>query len=329
MRPQRPSLLRRLLPYFIVLFVLLILLANFQNIYDWFRLRNYSPPAEITALADQTTMTDSAKHLLYINHTQIQDRDEFNASCPNNGGEQTIILGCYHARQTGIFVFKVTDPQLDGVEQVTVAHEVLHAAYERFSSSEKKKIDAMLQDYYDNQLQDKRIKDTIDAYRTSEPNDLVNEMHSIFGSEIANLPPLLEAHYQKYFKNRSVVAAYAAKYQSAFTSRKDQIAAYDAQLKALKETIEQSEADLQRQSSELNAKRQELDNLLSSGNTEAYNGGVEAFNANIKAYNARVVSVKAQIIEYNKTVEARNALATEEQNLALQLNSRLQTQAAQ
>ena len=33
--------------------------------------------------------------------------------------EKTIILGCYHSDQEGIFVYNVTDPRLSGVEQVT------------------------------------------------------------------------------------------------------------------------------------------------------------------------------------------------------------------
>jgi hypothetical protein len=323
---SKRSIWPKLLLYLFLVGLIVLAVVNRQNIYDWYRLRGYQAPAAITALAEQTTMTPKAKHLLYINHPEVQDRAAFNTSCPNNGGEQTIILGCYHDVQRGIYVFNVTDPQLDGVEQVTLAHETLHAAYSRLSSSERRTLDAQLQDFYVNGLADQRIKDTIDAYKKTEPNDLVNEMHSIFGTEVANLPAPLEAHYKQYFSSRATVVAFAANYQGAFTSRKAKIAEYDAQLQTLKVAIDSGQAGLDAQANAIDDQRQQMDSLRSGGQAAAYNAQVDSFNAQIRDYNAKVAIIRGKIDQFNAIVIARNNLATEEQNLAQKLNSQPQTQ---
>jgi len=319
---QRSSRIASLVTTLLLVGVFVLVWTHRNALYDWARLRNYTPPAAVVSLADQTTMTASSRRLFYVNRPEIQGRDAFNSSCPNNGGEQTIILGCYHDHETGIFVYNVTDAQLNGVQQVTAAHEMLHGAYERLSASERDKVDAMLQDFYANGLQDKRIKDTIDAYKKTEPNDLVNEMHSIFGTEVANLPAPLEAYYKQYFSNRQQVVAFATQYQQAFTSREAQIAQYDAQLKSFKADIEQKESDLKAQGDELNATRAQVER----SNDEAQ---VVAYNAKVSQYNSLLQTVNSQINEFNAILDKRNAIALEEKQLYQSINSGLSPQTAQ
>lgn len=299
-----------------------------QAIYDYTRLYNYQAPAEVAALAEATTMTDEGRHLFYINHPQLQDKAAFNQSCPNNGGEQTIVLGCYQSPQAGIYLFKVTDPQLNGVEEVTAAHEMLHGAYDRLGSKERQRIDKLLQDYFAT-VQDERLKTIFEAYKKTEPNDIPNEMHSILGTEVASLPAELEVYYQRYFKDRQKVVAYAAQYQGAFTRRKELIAQYDARLQELKQQIEAGQSSLESQSTAISNRRQELNRLLAANDSAAYNAQVDSFNSLVQAYNAALSVAKAQINEYNTLVEKRNAVAIETQNLTEQLNSRFQAQPAQ
>jgi hypothetical protein len=315
----------------LVIFLLVAGLIYSQRlaIYDYARLYNYQAPQEVINLAVATTMTDKSRHDFYVNRPQIQTKTAFNQSCPNNGGEQTIILGCYIPPQTGIYIYKVSDPQLSGVEEVTAAHEMLHSAYDRLSAKDKNYVDGLLQDYY-SKLQDQRLIDIFAAYKKSEPNDLTNEMHSIFGTEVASLPPALENYYKQYFTDRQKVVAFAARYQGAFTSRKNLIAQYDSQLLSLKDKIDANQAALESQNTALNAQRQSLNSTLASGNTIAYNAQVASFNASVRAYNALITTTKSYINQYNQLVETRNAIAVETQNLAQELNSNssLQTQPA-
>lgn len=297
-------------------------LSQRQAIFDWYKLRNYQAPATVAQLATQDTMTDYARHAFYVNHPDIAEKTAFRSQCPNNGGEQTIVLGCYKGPQNGIYLLNVTDTRLDGVVQVTAAHETLHAIYDRLSDSKRKQVDAMLLDYYHNHLTDQRIKGLIEgAYTKTEPNDLTNEMHSIFGTEIASLPAPLETYYKQYFTNRAQIAGYAAKYQAEFTSRQASVAQADTQLKSLKAQIETAEDSLKSQQSAIDTQRNQLTSLRDSGNTTGYNAGVPTYNNLVNTYNTNVANIKTLISTYNQLVESRNATAMEAGALASELDA--------
>jgi len=186
---------------------------------------------------------------------------------------------------------------------------------------QRAKVDAMLQSYYDHGLTDQRIKDTIDAYRKSEPHDVVNEMHSIFGTEVANLPGPLEVYYKQYFTDRTKVAAYTAAYQGEFTSRQTQVAQYDTQLKGLEQQIKANETQLEIDKKSLATQNQQLDSERSSGQIAAYNSGVQSYNRAVDSYNRRLTDTKNLISQYNTIVEQRNNIALEEQQLAQELSA--------
>ncbi len=300
------------------------ILYNRQSINDYWQLKNYSPPAEIAAIATQDTLTDYGRKILYVNHPQIYQKSDFGKFCPDDSTkEQTIVLGCYHGNQAGVFLLNVTDSRLNGVKQVTTAHEMLHAAYDRLSSKERQDIDAQLMAYYKDGLKDQRLIGTIDAYKKSEPNDVVNEMHSIFGTEVASLPSGLEQYYAKYFVNRAQVAALSAGYQAEFTSRQAKVAAADAQLNSLKTQIDASKTDLNSKQAEITSKQEALLALRNSGDINGYNNGVPAYNALVSDYNNQVQSVKGLVARYNQLVEDRNAIALEEDQLIKSLSAQV------
>lgn len=313
---------------FLSLLILLLWLAalglvafNRHNILDWWKLEHYQPSAAVATLAGQDTMTGYSRKIFYVNHPQIDAKSTFSKSCPDNGGEQTIVLGCYRAGENGIFLLNVNDPRLSGVLQVTAAHEMLHGAYERLSSSDRKKVDAMLIDYYNHDLHDQRILNTIAAYKKSEPNDVVNEMHSVFGTEVAHLPAGLEQYYKRYFTDRSRIAGYAAQYQAQFTSRTTLISQYDSQLAQLKTQINSDKSDLQSKQADITSLQSKLNSQKSSGDISDYNAGVPVYNDLVNRYNAEVQNVKDLISQYNQLVSARNAVALEEDQLVQNLSA--------
>jgi hypothetical protein len=301
---------------------------NAQALTDWAQLRGYTPPIAVKTLADQDTMTTYARHVFYVNHPDLENNAaQFRTDCSES--EQTIVLGCYRPNQRGIFVYNVQDKRLAGVQQVTAAHEMLHAAYDRLSSKDKKNIDSQLMDYYNHDLKDQRIIDTINAYKQTEPNDLVNEMHSIFGTEIADLPTPLQTYYAKYFANRQAITTYASAYENEFTTREQQVKADDAKLAELKVQIQTQEDSLQSQSAKIDSDRSRLDSERASGDISSYNAGVAPFNREVQAYNSGVQRLHRDISTYNQLVVERNAIAQELTSLASAIDTRLTPQTAQ
>ena len=301
-------------------------LLNLQAINDWLRLRKYDPPSAIENIAKADTMTDEAKRLFYITHPElIEDAKTFRASCPSF--EQTIVLGCYHSGLSStIYIYDVPDDRLDGVVEVTAAHEMLHAAYDRLGQDEKNNLNGLLNNYYMKELKDKRIIETIDSYKKSEPTELLNEMHSIFATEIGSLTGELETYYKRYFINRDAVVVFADGYADEFTNRTAKIKGYEERLKVLKSEIESQEQSLNGQLQQIEADRARLDSFRASGQIAQYNAAVPAFNTLVNSYNAGVERLRADIAEYNRLVVAHNELAEELSSLYESLNTSLKPQ---
>lgn len=282
---------------------------NRQDVYDWFRLRDYTAPPPIAQLATDTTMNDDTRRLFYVQHPELNNRAQFNRHC---GGisEATIVLGCYISGQ-GIYIFDVDDdPRLSGVEQVTTAHELLHAAYDRLSEKERSRIDLLTQQAFEN-LTDNRIRQNIASYHDRDPSVIPNELHSILGTEVRHLPAELENYYKRYFTNRAQIVAYSERYEGELTRRRNHAASLELQIAGLKTDIEQLESSLQ---TERAALAQERSNVTTQEQ-------VATFNARVDAYNANVGHLNDLIQQHNALVEEYKANAVEQQELFEALSS--------
>lgn len=294
-------------------------IVNRQAVIDWARLVTYTPNAEVKALADNTQLEQRARDLFYASDPQVQDSAPFNASCSSN--EQTIVLGCYKAQR--IYLFNIKDERFNGIKEVTAAHEMLHAAYERMDETTRRKVDAMLQPLVEN-MKDPRLLELVELYNRTEPGELYNEMHSILGTEAAELTPELETYYKQYFKDRSVVVRYAGQYQAIFTESKNKIEEYDRQLSDLKPQIDQNNGTLQRMQGELESQNNQLNQYRSRNQISQYNQLVPTYNAEVAEFNALIETTRGLVSRYNKLVEERNNQVAAQTNLYDSINSNYQ-----
>jgi hypothetical protein len=287
------------------------LLFNRQALLDHVALLQYQPSPEIAAIAARTTMTEQGKFDFYASRPAIESTQVFNEVC-GSGEEHTAILGCYANRR--IYIYGVTDAQLDGIKEVTAAHEMLHAAYDRMSDDKKRKVNALVEAEYAKLSQDSALAARMAFYAKTEPGERDNELHSIIGTEIAAISPELEAHYKQYFIDRQALVGLYTKYASVFEALKAKADALSAQLTNLAATISQQ--------------------------SEAYNQDVAALNRDINAFNARAeagdFSSQAEFNARRNALEARaDQLARDRQtinnNITLynELNSQLAATASQ
>lgn len=310
--------IRLVLGLVFTLLVPAVLILQKQEIYDWWRLREFKPSSQIVQLATDTTMNEKTRRLFYVYHPALEDKTIFNDHCRDD--EQTIVLGCYISGEA-IHLFDITDTRLNGIEEVTAAHETLHAAYARLSEKDRKWVDDMTSKVF-TALNDERLNNTIDLYRKQKPETVPNELHSILGTEVRNLPAELEAYYQRYFTDRQKVVTYSEKYEQVFTDRKNQITAYDQQLTSLKQQIDALQNSLVNDEVELNATSAHLSELRDNNQLAEYNAGVPGYNAKVKIYNKNIAKLKDLINQYNDLIPKRNDLASEEQELAKAIDSR-------
>jgi hypothetical protein len=254
-------------------------------------------------------MNDLGRKLFYVHDPELLPKESFRDQCVFE--EFTIVLGCYISHQR-IFIFDVNDERLQGIEEVTAAHEMLHAAYDRLSLSEREEIDRQLLDFYAT-VSDKRLIETINTYQASDPTVVPSELHSIIGTEVREIPESLERYYTRYFDDRLAVVSLAESYALEFSSRQDLIESYDKQLEEQKGLITALEADLTRQSRIIDEERQRIENLRND--VERFNAEIDGFNGRIVNYNRTLETLRSQIETYNELVVTRNAVAIEEREL--------------
>jgi hypothetical protein len=295
-----------------------LLVVNRWNIYDYLQLRGYTPPTAIAQLATDTTMNPKTRRLFYVYHPSLEDKDSFRSHCTN--AEKTIVLGCFITNR-GIYLSNISDPRLAGITQVTAAHETLHAAYDRLSPADKKHVDAMILAAYSS-VTDQRIRDTIDNYK-KDGADTTNELHSILGTEVRDLPPELDQYYARYFTNRLHIVAYSEAYEAAFSSRKVEAAGYLAQMDGIKKQIDSLNASLDQKKSALENQYASLQSQRSHvSDVERFNAQVASYNAQVNDYNAQVRQVASLIDQYNAILAKYNAVADEESQLVKAIDSR-------
>ncbi len=240
---------------------LLQVYAYRQFFIDQFTLLSYAPSTMVTDLAERAGMSEGGVRLFYVSQPSIEDAQRFNQDCGRKEAA-VAILGCYDGRN--IFIYNVTDPRLDGIREVTAAHEMLHAAYVRLNGSEKARINALIETEFTRLKTDKDLAERMAFYARTEPGERDNELHSVIGTEVASVSPELEKYYERYFTSRKLVVALHQKYSSVF-----------ADLQARGDVIS---AQLTRLSQEIQAE------------SAAYNSGVATLNSDIAAFNARAHS---------------------------------------
>ncbi len=309
--------LKRNLSKIILVIALIIGSRYVQDIQDEIKLIDYQAPPQIARLATATTMTDTARRLFYVNTPQLETQKSALNLCQSS--EHTVILGCYVGGK-GIFLQAVADPRLQGIVEVTAAHEMLHVAYERLSLSEQKQLNLELRSAF-SQIKSKRIKDLIEIYNSQDPAVVNTELHSILGTEVRNLSPELETHYRRYFRARQSVVAFSARYEQVFSALRDKAKNLNQQLANRKFTMEQLGKQVEQEVTNVESERAQLKRSLSINPQSNYNNQVASFNDRVQNYNRLVTELKQQTNTYNQMVIEHNSLALEEKSLVESLKS--------
>jgi hypothetical protein len=291
---------------------------NYQALLDQYRLLGYDPPARIKQLADHTTMDDGTRRLFYANRPELIGKSNFRSHC--NISEHSIVLGCY-INNKGIYLLDVKDKRLDGIHEVTAAHEVLHAIYARLDGGEKEKVDRMTNDVLA-KISDKRILDTVEQYRKSDASSVPDELHSILGTEVRELSAELEEYYSQYFDNRGKIVGYSEQYQAEFIKREKQRESLKSQLDSIEAEIDRLDLQLETDRASLSAQQESLESSRDSSEPEDFNRRVRQYNSDVASFNAKLSRRNAFAEEYNSLRDQYNALVYEEQALVDAIDTR-------
>ena len=280
--PRRRSRLARLIPTLLALMLVaagVVAFLGFQRLVDQYTVWTFRPSEAVSSLIASSQLTDEGRFIFLASKPVIESSVIFASSCASNQ-EGSGILGCYLPRDRSIHLFAVTEPRLAGLTDVVAAHEMLHAAWDRFSTAERQQLIPLLEREASKLEGDAAFQARLDYYAKNEPGERDNELHSIIGTEIASISPELKAHYAKWLGNRQALVQLQNKTNAVFT-------------------------DLEKRSTELSASMDALRAAISDGYA-SYTSGYGQLNADIRRFNARTdFTSKRQADAVQGTLEAR------------------------
>lgn len=290
------------------------------HVIDTVRAYNFHAPSQITAISERLKLTPRGTDIFYASLPQIDSKTDFNTHCQTQE-RTTAILGCFYKDR--IYLYDLKNSDLDGMLEVTAAHEMLHAAYQRLTMIERWWLDQRIVAAYDKVKDDVTIKQLMAYYHEAEPGAEIDELHSILGTVIAPLDTELEGYYKRYFQDRAAIVALNEKYNRVF----DQIR---AQSEALEAKLAAAEPEIAQALEVYDADRVRLEADIANFNARAKSRGFssqEQFNteravllSRVEALNARRDEINAKVAEYNADVTELNKLSVRTSALYQSMN---------
>jgi hypothetical protein len=297
--------------------------VNRQYIIDTVAVASFQPSAQIMTIANRAHLSKDGRFYFYASRPQIESSSKFNNDCQRKEAKSPI-LGCYNGLH--IYLFDVTDERLDGIEEVTAAHEMLHAVYDRLGDADKQRIDMLLQQAYD-RVKTKELASRMAYYNRAEPGEFNNELHSILPTEFSNLGPDLESYYGKYFSNRDALISLHAKVEKQFNILSTKASTLIKQIDELAISINNSTRQYNQQSTQLSQDIQSFNNRASSTGGFSSKAEFESERALLSSRSEQLDLVRQQIeqkiLTYKDLLTQLNTINSEAASLNQSLDSTL------
>jgi hypothetical protein len=302
-----------------------------QSIIDNINYYNFKPTSSISNIASSAMLTQSGLFYFYSSVPQVDASDEFNLHCVRQEASSAI-LGCYTNQRIYIYDVK-NDTRLEGIKTVSAAHEMLHAAWERLSSSEKDRLSTLLEAAYKIVKTDE-LKSRMEYYDREQPGDHIQELHSILGTEFNNLGDELNTYYERYFSDRPALVALHDKYSQIITDTMNKQKSLLAQVNSLGadltkriNTYNNSVKQLNSEAMALEVESSKVDNTNLSQIT-AFNTKRSSLIKRINALDAEQSSIVADQVEYNDLINEYNSTVIIGNGLTNSLDSTLEAPAS-
>ena len=213
---------------------------------DFWRGLFYKPTSEVANIQDKLGLTEHGEFLFKASQPILSESEEFNDKCrfEQDGGDA--IVGCYTDKN--IYVYNIKNQELDGIRECTMAHELLHAVWDRMSDNER-------ESYYEPLSQvlkqnGEYLEEELEIYDETAKRE---ELYVRAGTEIKNLPDDLEKHFATIFKDQDKVVSFYDKYISVFRNLQAELDALEAEMNEIKSQINTKEEDYKKRAEQLNA----------------------------------------------------------------------------
>ena len=215
---------------------------NRQLLQDRFAAATFDAPTSITELKQSLQLTEAGARIFLAAEPTLDGSQNFNAQCSRvQEGATGHVLGCYI--DDHIHLFNVTDPRVSGIVEVTAAHELLHATWARMRPGDRTLLTEKLRKLFDERSQeDPDLAARMAMYQDLPEPAFAAELHSVLGSELAELPGWLEEHYAQWFTDRASIAQTYKAYRSVFQGLKNEATTLQQSMHTLRVSVEERKA---------------------------------------------------------------------------------------
>ena len=297
--------------------------TNPRAVTDAVTVWQYDPTPAIAGYATRAGMSDRGRFLFYASTPQVVEGDAFDALCSRDQPDIGV-LGCYTLADGRIYLFEISNLDLQAFEVVVAAHEMLHAAWDRMTSAEQAALVEPLEAAFATVDPEDELVDRIAAYEEFDPSSRTPELYAIIGTELAELPQELEEHYAEFFDDRAAVVAQWSEVKTLFRELEAELERLSTELErlSLEITAEQSAATqaatvLEADIAAFNARASRPGGYTTQS---AFERDRQALIVRQDALSASIDATNAKVATYNELVEEFTALNDEAAALDRDLN---------
>ena len=294
-----------------------MVILNREWIYDHYRGMTYQPSSEMAKIRDSLGLASQGEFLFNASQPALEEKEDFNNFCQAQMTE-TAILGCYTAGN--IYVYNIVDEELNGIRELTTAHELLHAVWARMDESEREALKPALQQTLE--ANKDLLEEEMAVYDATERQE---ELYVRAGTEIKKLPEVLEKHFAEIFTNQDRIVDYYNSYIAVFKG-------LEAEMDNLKNEMTSIETDLNAKMNDYETRMAQLNARIESFNACA--NAVGCFESEAEFYGERAILTAEQqslgalyteignlVNAYNTKVEQYNADVVRGETLNQKINS--------
>lgn len=304
-RENRRQVQRELKAAIVVVAVMLAVNFVVQNrtVRDVFAGMWFQPSAQMATMAGELELTATGERILKATQPVLEGQESFNEHCDSHESELSL-LGCY--TEGKIYVYEITEERLAASNKVTLAHELLHAAWERMSFSEQEEIRGLLEEV--RRENEEWFRTELVAY-TEEAQ--MEEVWTRAGTKLRDLPAALEAKYARYFRNRLRIVEFYEEYQAPFRELQARNEELRKLIFAMKDEIERERDEYLAAVAVLDAEVDEFNRCADEPGCFATDAEFEDKRAGLEEARARLLKererLNAKIDENNARVEEYQA----------------------
>lgn len=266
-------------------------------------------------------LTERAERILKASRPAVEESASFNEHC-NSHDADISLLGCYTDGK--IYVYEVTVEEIAAANKVTMAHELLHAIWDRLGFFEKNEVEGWLEEVYASQRE--WFDGELETYSDEER---LEEIYARAGTKLRDLPEGLERHYAKFFRDRAKIVDYYEEYEAPFLALKMEMETLAETIIRVKMEIDVEKVAYEAEVADLDARIREFNSCLEVAGCitsveDAWERGT-ALNQEKEALELTRDRLNEKIMENNERIDSYREMQEKIGQLNRAMNSNLVT----